>query len=124
MRESDFALVPRGDNLFSIRLTESMSFGAIPVILADDWVLPFSELVDWSEFSIVVREGKWKAVPKLLREISAEQRCKLRRRAYDVFHTYFVNITQNINGLMEILSKRYGAGVKQAASSLHETHGE
>ena len=34
-----FALVPRGDNLFSIRLVEALAFGAVPVILSDDYIM-------------------------------------------------------------------------------------
>ena len=38
---SRFALVPRGYGLHSHRLLEAMSAGSIPVLVADDYVLPF-----------------------------------------------------------------------------------
>ena len=37
-----------GDSLYSYRLMEVLSAGSIPIIIADDWVLPFrSTLVEW-----------------------------------------------------------------------------
>ncbi len=48
-----FSFVPRGDALFSYRFLEAMSFGCIPIVLSDGWVLPFDRLIDWN--SILVR---------------------------------------------------------------------
>ena len=47
-----FALVPRGDMPYAYRLIEALAFGAIPVILSDEYVLPFSEILDWQAFSV------------------------------------------------------------------------
>jgi Exostosin family len=42
LKQSKFAAVPRGDNLYSYRFTEVLAAGAIPVLFANpDWVLPF-----------------------------------------------------------------------------------
>ena len=50
MFQSKFAGTPKGDDLFSYRFTEAMSAGAIPVVHADDWAMPFSsKLIDWSK---------------------------------------------------------------------------
>jgi hypothetical protein len=49
-----FALVPRGDSLFSYRLLEVMSCGCIPVIISDGWILPFDRSIKWTEFSYKV----------------------------------------------------------------------
>ena len=53
-----FALIPRGHGLFSYRLTEALSAGAIPVILADGLVLPFDELINWNAISIRIPEDR------------------------------------------------------------------
>ena len=52
-QNSNFAFIPRGDALFSYRLLEAMSFGCIPIILSDGWVLPFSKSINWSKFALL-----------------------------------------------------------------------
>ena len=59
LRNTSFSLVMRGDNLYSYRLLEVLSAGAIPVIFSDTWVLPFYEVVDYSKFAIVMKEREW-----------------------------------------------------------------
>ena len=45
-----------------------MSAGAIPVIVARDWVRPFSELVDWPSFSFLFSPEE---VPNMLQTLRA-----------------------------------------------------
>jgi len=52
LRGSSFGLVPRGHGVYSYRLTEVLLAGAVPVVLANGWVLPFSEILEWDAFSV------------------------------------------------------------------------
>lgn len=52
---SEFALCPRGGGLNSYRLYEAIQCGAIPVLFADDAVLPYPGLA-WSDFIIRIPE--------------------------------------------------------------------
>jgi hypothetical protein len=106
LRASEFALVPRGRSVSSFRLVEILSAGVIPVILADDWVLPFSELLDYSTFSIVIRESEWNSTLSILEAIPAERRCLLREEGFLVFQTYFASIPAQLNTLFSIVAKR------------------
>ena len=63
LRRSNFCLAPAGFAPWSRRLYEVMIEGCIPVIIADDIVLPFSAQLRWESFSIrvaehLVKEGK------------------------------------------------------------------
>ncbi|KAJ8599758.1 hypothetical protein CTAYLR_003399 [Chrysophaeum taylorii] len=51
--DTQFALVPRGDERWSFRFLEAVGAGAIPVVVADGLTLPFENLIDWEQ--IVVR---------------------------------------------------------------------
>lgn len=47
MQDAVFCLVLRGARLGQTMLTDAMQAGCIPVIVADSYVLPFSEVLDW-----------------------------------------------------------------------------
>lgn len=55
---SKFALIVEGFGYHSFRLTEMMAAGSIPVILVDHYVLPYSDLLDWENFSVRIPEHK------------------------------------------------------------------
>ena len=57
MENSLFVLAIRGYGLSSYRLYEAMSYGAIPVILSDPLVLPFSEKIKWNEVALKIPES-------------------------------------------------------------------
>lgn len=65
MKSSKFCLCPMGYEVNSPRIIESIYYECVPVIIADNFVLPLSEVLDWSAFSLVVPE---KDIPNL-REI-------------------------------------------------------
>jgi len=97
--QSEFALVPRGDELFSYRFTEALAMGCIPVVLADGWVLPFSELYDPQQYSVVVGESQWRSIPKQLRGISGKRRMRLRgngRNYYDDYCASFIAMASSL----------------------------
>ena len=46
-QDSTFCVVSRSNRLGQAALYDVMKFGCVPVIVADDFVLPFSEVLDW-----------------------------------------------------------------------------
>ena len=56
-------IVFAGFGYHSFRLTEVMGGGSIPVILIDNYVLPFEGLLDWSSFSIRLPEHQLTNLP-------------------------------------------------------------
>ncbi|KAK3154209.1 hypothetical protein QOZ80_2BG0187690 [Eleusine coracana subsp. coracana] len=62
MQRAVFCLCPLGWAPWSPRLVEAVVFGCIPVIIADDIVLPFADAIPWEEIGVFVDEED---VPKL-----------------------------------------------------------
>lgn len=92
MEQSIFAIVPRGDAEFSYRLLEAMSFGCIPIILADGLVLPFDRLIDWPKISLHMPESRVEEIPKFLTRISRERIAKMQAGVQSTFRKHFSDL--------------------------------
>jgi len=73
---SRFGLCPRGSYPNSVRLTELMQAGAIPVVIADDLVLP--DGINWDDYLIKIREKDFDRVDAIIRSIPLDQEQKIR----------------------------------------------
>ncbi|KAF6175435.1 hypothetical protein GIB67_036526 [Kingdonia uniflora] len=62
MKASKFCICPMGFEVNSPRIVEAIYYECVPVIIADNFVLPFNEVLDWSSFSVIVAE---KDIPNL-----------------------------------------------------------
>ncbi|XP_044971770.1 probable glycosyltransferase At3g07620 [Hordeum vulgare subsp. vulgare] len=62
MKSSKYCICPMGYEVNSPRIVEAIYYECVPVIIADNFVLPFDDALDWSAFSVVVAE---KDVPSL-----------------------------------------------------------
>ncbi|XP_008787956.2 probable glycosyltransferase At5g03795 [Phoenix dactylifera] len=62
MKSSKFCICPMGYEVNSPRIVEAIYYECVPVIIADNFVLPFDEVLDWSTFSVVIAE---KDIPNL-----------------------------------------------------------
>jgi hypothetical protein len=106
MSQSQFAGVPRGDNLFSYRFTEALSGGSIPVVYADGWFLPFSEtLIDWNSVAVIIPEHDADKTLDYLHDITLDQRCQMRKKGYEFFQKYMATPELSIAGIVESLER-------------------
>ena len=69
MLSSVFSLCPEGFLPWSPRLYEALQLGAVPVILADNVVLPFERFVDWKSFSAKINVTDINNMVTLVRKI-------------------------------------------------------
>jgi hypothetical protein len=91
LADSVFAFVPRGGGLHSYRYLEALSCGAVPVLLADDWVPPFSEVLDVAAFTIVVREADAASAVARLRAVAPRQLAALRAAGAHAYRTAYAD---------------------------------
>ena len=84
--QSRFVLCPRGVGMSSFRLFETLQSARVPVILADDWVP--CEGLDWSAFSLRVREKDVSRLPEICREAEPRWR-SMALEARKTWETWF-----------------------------------
>jgi hypothetical protein len=89
LNNSKFSLCPSGSGPNSIRIWESMSFGSIPVILADDFVLPNADTISWDDCVIIWKENEIDKLYDYLKTISNDEIEKKRDSCIKMFYRYF-----------------------------------
>ncbi|KAL5976820.1 hypothetical protein ACLOJK_021154 [Asimina triloba] len=62
MKTSKYCICPRGHGVNSPRVVEAIFYECVPVIISDNYVPPFFEVLNWEAFSVFMAE---KDVPKL-----------------------------------------------------------
>ncbi len=88
--DSEFSLCPRGYEISSPRIFDSMAMGAIPVIIADGYKPPMYPAIDWSSISITVKSGNINRLGQsLLQSFSKEKISDMRKRMSDTYEEYF-----------------------------------
>ncbi|XWS26799.1 hypothetical protein CRYUN_Cryun26dG0061200 [Craigia yunnanensis] len=62
MKSSKYCICPKGYEVNSPRVVEAIFYECVPVIISDNFVPPFFEVLDWRAFSIILAE---KDIPNL-----------------------------------------------------------
>lgn len=106
LRNSTFCLVPRGRRLGSFRFLEVLQAGCIPVLLANGWELPFSEVINWGQAAIWADERLLLQVPDMLRSINSSQILWMRQQSQVLWNQYFSSIEKIIHSTLEIVKER------------------
>ena len=100
--ESYFSLTPRGFGPTSFRLYESIQSGSVPVYISDNHFLPYKELINWSEFSLILKSRHLNKLPKILNnEISSGGYERLHYNLQLIKDTYF-----NFNYMAQYVLKK------------------
>ncbi|XP_037802046.1 exostosin-1b-like [Penaeus monodon] len=106
LRNSTFCLVPRGRRLGSFRFLEVLQAGCVPVLLANGWELPFSEVIDWSRSALWADERLLLQVPDMVRSINASQILQMRQQTQLMWNQYFSSIQKIVFSTLEIVADR------------------
>ncbi|CAH9084131.1 unnamed protein product [Cuscuta epithymum] len=101
MLQSKFCLCPSGHEVASPRVVEAIYAECIPVILSRNYVLPFSDVLNWDAFSLHVEVSEIPRLKEILLGVSEREYLRLKEgvkavrvhfvfnkpaQRYDVFH--------------------------------------
>lgn len=79
---STFCLCPLGWAPWSPRIVEAVTYGCVPVIIADNITLPYSHAIDWSKISLTVREHDITKLDKILLNVAATNLTAIQRNLW------------------------------------------
>jgi len=89
MLETKFSLCPSGSGPNSIRIWESISFGTIPIILADTLILPEIKNIVWSDYFIIWKESELDKLEKYLETLSDDKILSMSNNCINLYAEYF-----------------------------------
>jgi hypothetical protein len=89
LAKSIFSLCPSGSGPNSIRIWESISYGTIPVILADNLVLPKIEGLNYEECFIFWKESEIENLYEYLKNIDIQKIESMSKKCIEVYNNYF-----------------------------------
>ncbi|KAG8375588.1 hypothetical protein BUALT_Bualt10G0116100 [Buddleja alternifolia] len=84
MKNSKYCICARGFAVHSPRVVESIFFECIPVIISDNYVPPFFEVLNWESFAVFVSEEDIPDLKKILMSISEDKYIEMHTRVKEV----------------------------------------
>ncbi|KAK8485288.1 hypothetical protein V6N11_038060 [Hibiscus sabdariffa] len=84
MRSSKYCICPSGYEVASPRIVEALYNGCVPVLISKSYVPPFSDVLRWKAFSVVVSVDDIPRLKEILTKISWRQYIRLQRRVLQV----------------------------------------
>ena len=109
LKASTFALIIQfGDDqtMTLVRLMEALRYGAIPVIISDNVLLPLSDIIDWHRATITLHEAQFPQLNFVLRTISVNDLFHIRRQGRFLWESYFSTIKNVLESIMAAIQTR------------------
>ncbi|CAB4015514.1 Exostosin-2 [Paramuricea clavata] len=106
LQSSTFCLVIRGVRLGQSSLLDALMMGCIPVIIADNYVLPFSEVIDWPRAAVIVREEQISNVYEILTSYTPQEITDMVKQVNHLWSNYFSSMKKITLTTIKIINDR------------------
>lgn len=91
MKQSKFCLCPSGHEVASPRIVEAIYAECVPVLISQTYILPFSDVLDWSSFSIQISLSDLQNLKHILMGISEDRYRKMLEGVKQVQKHFIIN---------------------------------
>ncbi|PWA70765.1 exostosin family protein [Artemisia annua] len=92
MKSSKYCICPKGYEVNSPRVVEAIFYECVPVIISDNFVPPFFEVLNWDAFSIIVAEKDVPDLKSILAAITDEKYKELQYAVKKVQRHFLWNV--------------------------------
>ncbi len=107
LESSHFAGSPCSDNLYSYHFSEILSAGAIPVVYADGWILPYtSDIMDWNYMVVLLQQGEVNWTLDIITSYSDDWICKMHSKVVQFYDEYVGDSHTRLHGILKVLEGR------------------
>ena len=126
LSRSKFGLAPSGNGVHSFRLVEVMRLGAVVVSVTarrGEFVLPFSETVDWSKFALQIAladRARFNSLVKDLATIGEAKWTQMQQRSVAVYE-HFLSPAAIVPAAIEIMKRRIEGAIAQRPGTCPST---
>ncbi|XP_076950143.1 putative glycosyltransferase At5g03795 isoform X2 [Bidens hawaiensis] len=84
MKNSKFCICAKGSEVSSPRVVEAIFYECVPVIISDNFVPPFFEVLDWESFAVFVPEKDIPDLKNILLSIPRNKYLQMQKRVKEV----------------------------------------
>jgi alpha-1,4-N-acetylglucosaminyltransferase EXTL3 len=110
LKASTFVLIIHSehsnDQTVTMRFIEALQYGAVPVLISDDILLPFADIIDWERAAIMLHTAQFPQVHFILRTILVNDLLDIRRQGRFLWETYLSSTKSVLTSAIAVMQTR------------------
>ena len=106
LSEGTFCLVLPGRYYGNTLLLDVLMRGCVPVIVMDEYVLPFHDVIDWRLLSVELREHQLPDIVKHLGKFTDAEIAEKRYHGFHAWKRYFSSLGKIVDVVLDVMNER------------------